>query len=302
MGSKRKLADKILNFILTENPNTKYIYDLFGGGASISLNAIQQSSIKEVYYNELNTGVVELFKDVIENGVTDKYYQWVSREIFEENKNKGDWFGGFCNVTRSFGNKGKTYMYGPDKECLKYLVHKLIVELDEKALNDINIKFDCDIKINFHTYQNMSINKRRLKIVKILKQALGRDGEAQHLERVQHLEQVQHLTCFDKLHILNLSYENVEITTPLDETIIYIDPPYKNTATYQMEIDHDELTKYIKNSPYKIYVNSYEYDDFECVYEMEHRSILSATANNKIIEKIFTNNKPTLGYNFNKLF
>jgi len=32
MGSKRKLAPKIVDFILAENPQAKYVFDLFGGG------------------------------------------------------------------------------------------------------------------------------------------------------------------------------------------------------------------------------------------------------------------------------
>ena len=96
MGSKRKLADKIVSKIMNDNPNCRYIYDLFGGGGAISFQAIQHHNIKRVIYNELNRGVVELLKDIRENGVSDKYYQWVTREDFDKNKHKNDWFGGLC--------------------------------------------------------------------------------------------------------------------------------------------------------------------------------------------------------------
>ena len=36
MGSKRKIAPKIVDFILDQNPDCKYIYDLFGGGGAVS--------------------------------------------------------------------------------------------------------------------------------------------------------------------------------------------------------------------------------------------------------------------------
>ena len=62
MGSKRKLAKPIIDYILANNPNTKYIYDLFGGGGAISFEALKRKKIKQVHYNELNTGVVELLK------------------------------------------------------------------------------------------------------------------------------------------------------------------------------------------------------------------------------------------------
>ena len=34
MGSKRKLAKEIVDYILLNNPNTKYVYDIFGGGGA----------------------------------------------------------------------------------------------------------------------------------------------------------------------------------------------------------------------------------------------------------------------------
>lgn len=59
MGSKRKLSKTIIDYILIHNPNVKYIYDLFGGGGSMSFEALQRKQIKKVFYNELNTGVTE---------------------------------------------------------------------------------------------------------------------------------------------------------------------------------------------------------------------------------------------------
>ena len=35
MGSKRRLSREIVDHILTAHPNTKYVWDLFGGGGAI---------------------------------------------------------------------------------------------------------------------------------------------------------------------------------------------------------------------------------------------------------------------------
>ena len=64
MGSKRKLAGKIVDKILLDNPNTKYVYDLFGGGGAVSFEFLQRPQIEMVHYNELNAGVVALLKDI----------------------------------------------------------------------------------------------------------------------------------------------------------------------------------------------------------------------------------------------
>ena len=79
MGSKRKLAKKIVNHIIEYNPNTKYICDLFGGGGAISFEFLQRQKIKKVVYNDLNTGVCELLKYIQKNGITKDFYNWISK-------------------------------------------------------------------------------------------------------------------------------------------------------------------------------------------------------------------------------
>ena len=64
MGGKRKISDKIIDYIVKHNPQAKYIYDLFGGGGAISFEALQHKQFKKVFYNELNTGVAELLRKI----------------------------------------------------------------------------------------------------------------------------------------------------------------------------------------------------------------------------------------------
>ncbi len=58
MGSKRKLAPDILDFIIRRHPDLTDFYDLFGGGGSISFTAIKTYKFN-VYYNELNKHIIE---------------------------------------------------------------------------------------------------------------------------------------------------------------------------------------------------------------------------------------------------
>ena len=303
MGSKRKLASKIINKIMADNPNTKYIYDLFGGGGAISLYAIQVPKIEKVFYNELNHGVVELFKDVLDNGVTSKYYQWVNSETFHKHKNDNDWFGGLCKVVWSFGNNQRSYLFGKTIEADKKLLHEIVVDKNRKSLSLFNEKFDVNVGLNEDLFE-LTINERRLNIQRQLKKHLNNNnreklskimilgGEnprniTQQLQQVQQLEKIGRLTTTSKLSLTCKSYNEVDILTPTEETIIYLDPPYKNTGKYQKTIDYDNLLKWIKKSKYKVYVSSYEFDDLECVAEFEHRATMSATANNKVSEKLF---------------
>lgn len=79
MGSKRKLAEPIITYILAHNPTAKYIFDLFGGGGAISFEALKRKQFLEVHYNELNTGVVELLKKIQTDGVTPEFYNWIHK-------------------------------------------------------------------------------------------------------------------------------------------------------------------------------------------------------------------------------
>ena len=60
MGSKNKLATKILNAIYQTIGDFDRVYDLFGGGAAFSTAALMAGH--KVHYNEKNTSIVELLR------------------------------------------------------------------------------------------------------------------------------------------------------------------------------------------------------------------------------------------------
>jgi site-specific DNA-adenine methylase len=110
---------------------------------------------------------------------------------------------------------------------------------------------------------------------------------------LQQLQQLHQLHRLQRLEITSGCYSNVTITTPIDETVIYLDPPYINTAKYQNNIDHDALYDWIANSQYKIYLSSYE-SHLTPVFEINHRSTLTPKNNSKqVVEKLFSNRVTT---------
>jgi 16S rRNA G966 N2-methylase RsmD len=296
MGGKRQIAPEIVDYICKANPNAKYIYDLFGGGGAISFYALQKKQFKAVYYNEFNTGIVELLKHIKTQGVTAKMYEWVDSETFDKHKKDNDWYGGFLKTCWSFGNNQRSYLFGKEIEDDKRLLHEVVVNKCLKSLQSLPFELDKDYLLI------EPMGKRRLVIMDFIKRNVGR---LQHLERLQKLQQLQQLENvqqleklqrMEQLEITNLSYELVPITTPVNETVIYCDPPYKGTGKYQKDIDHDAFYNWVKNSPYKCYISSYDFD-FPCVLEIKHRSTLSSTSNNLVTEKLYCN-KPE---NYKKL-
>lgn len=284
MGSKRKLAPKILTKIMQDNPNTKYIFDLFGGGGSISFMAMQIKGIKQVHYNEFNPAIVALLRDIMDNGVTDKYYKWVSREEFKKNVDRTDWYGGLLKTVWSFGNNQKAYLFGKDIEASKKLLHGIAVDNNydniKKFKNMFDFKFDSDVL--HKTFKKKTIEQRRTIIMRMIKNTMNR-FDVQQLER---LSRMQHLQNLQNLQVTNLSYEQVEINTPIDETVIYLDPPYKGTAEYDKSIDFKKLTQWIKDSPYKIYLSEYNNThNMKLVKSFKHRGLLSS--NNEVVENLY---------------
>ena len=61
--------------------------------------------------------------------------------------------------------------------------------------------------------------------------------ELKQLERLERLEQLQRLQQLERLDLIthtNLDYAEVKISTLPRDTIIYLDPPYKNTSEYKL--------------------------------------------------------------------
>ena len=287
MGSKRRLSKEIVDHILTAHPNTKYVWDLFGGGGSISFEFLQRKQIERVVYNELNTGVVELLRKIKKDGVTPDFYRWVDRETFNAHKDDDDWFGGLCKVVWSFGNNQRSYLFGKHIEETKRQAHECVVN---------GTPFELD-GVSFNALHGSTINERRLSFRRIVAANKGR-FDLQQLRQLQRLRQLQQLEQLEQLEILNQSAFDVVVDTPVAETIIYLDPPYKDTEKYQEDTNHDQLFEYVKSSPYTVYLSSYEFD-LPVVREMKHTASICATKNNPTIEKLFCN-RPTESELFNQ--
>jgi site-specific DNA-adenine methylase len=297
MGSKRKLAPAIINFILRDNPDCKYFYDLFGGGGAMSFCALQIPQIKKVVYNELNTSIYNLLLKIKNEGVTSEFYEWVSRESFFELLKGSDWKSGLAKCVWSFGNDQRYYIFGKDIENIKMLLHEVIVNFDEKALNELKhlhgiIIPDSILNLN-SLFEVDSINARRLRVIDFIKSQYNRIDleQLEQLERQQQLQRLQQLQQLQQLELQNRSFEQVEILE--SGAIIYLDPPYFNTKKYEQKVCHESIKEYVHNSRHKIYLSSYEnVYDMELVFSMEHRSTQSATNNaKKVTENLYTNKR-----------
>ena len=102
-GSKNLIAEKIIRVL----PSAENFYDLFAGGCAITHAALLYGKWKNLYVNDIDGAGIRLFRDAIAGKYKDEK-RWISREDFFRLKDV-DPYVKFC---WSFGNGGRTYLYG----------------------------------------------------------------------------------------------------------------------------------------------------------------------------------------------
>ena len=158
-GTKRQYAHAILSKIVKDFNNYKtnelYFWDIFGGGGSMSCNALGNGF--NVIYNELNSDIHAFLSYVferIEKGkkstyglLDDDFYNFVDRETAKEILKGDDKIKrGFLLFIYNFGAKGKfTYFCNAEKEIFKKQGHDLVVFNDEKAAKFWDKHYNTDI-------------------------------------------------------------------------------------------------------------------------------------------------------------
>ena len=310
MGGKQKYAERIIKKIKELHPNAKYFYDLFGGGGSVSFYAKESGYFEEVFYNDLDTRIVKLMEHLRVDGVTEDMRRWYSQEEYKQRINEQSHIGGLLATCYSFGNNGKNYMYNPDVERYKQCYHNLVmfgedtltemVDYCKKYVKDkYNITQDLVLTVptgNTYTERRLHVRKQLNMFEKNCKVSQLRNlqqlEKLQQLEQLEGLQQLQQLERLERLerfpdHVYNLEYQNVPINTPLEETVIYCDPPYKGTGKYKQDVDHEDFYKWVKDCKYPVFVSSYDFE-LSCVMGIETRSTMSSTNNStKATEKLF---------------
>ena len=346
MGSKRVIAERILDEMLKIKPNAKYFYDLFGGGGAMSFMAAQYGL--NVVYNEKNSAVssfLEFIFDRIKTGKKSKFgifpeewYEFVGRDQFFSAIAKNDAFSQFCRACYSFGNKGTSYSFGKHIEEFCKQKHNFVLHLDQNAKKAIKERFDGDysrfldhvetgkdwverrglfskifLKIEslrvanlyqkdfsdffsnftpkqFYDYRQVDlIGLINEKIPHIDKKNYKADRQKNELFGLKELKQLERLERFNSFFsIQNKDFLDVEITTPIDQTIVYLDPPYRGTAKYELDVDYDELDSYFRNSQFTCFMSEYNAPHKE-VFSLEKRSLLNQSKGDNVIERLYWN-------------
>lgn len=91
------------------------------------------------------------------------------------------------------------------------------------------------------------------------------------------------------IEFVNCSYEQFNLD---EESIVYCDPPYKNTAGYGIKFNHDQYYDYLRRLStlgHKVFCSEYFMpDDFVCLWEKKiHSSLTKQTGAKYGVEKLF---------------
>ena len=307
MGSKSIIAPKIVSVL----PSAETFVDLFFGGGAMTHCAMLSRKYRRFVANDIQKGNVTLFMDAA-NGKYRDCKRWVSREEFFAKKDTDP----YVRMCWSFGNDGKTYLYGKDVEPYKRACHYAVVfdEWDDfarlcpevcdaarKALQGTSgtkerrLAFGPAIVRELGrvaTPETLMANPlyRQAKKAKELKiQSLQSLQSLESLERLQSLESLERLQSLESLESLERDYREVPIP---ENSVVYCDPPYKGTQGYGMSFDHDAFWEWARTRDFPLWVSEYSApDDFVCVKEIPTRSRLSSTANNAVSERLFVHGR-----------
>lgn len=271
-GSKKKVSKKIIEIIKQNFGTDKPIYDIFGGGGAITAECMLNGL--EVYYNDFDKNITDMFQRVISQD-----REWiktliVSRDEFFETKNKGTKTvdDNLKLLVNSFGNKKTSYLYSAEWSDMKY---NLAVEIINKHDVFSGYKLTDTYKNAKRPYDEGKIDKNK---------------KLQQLEQLEQLQRLQQLQQLEQLEATNLSYKAF---SDIEDAIFYLDPPYENTthATYKGDFTSQAFYDWAFDMAKKniVLISSYEISDdrFKCVYEFEKaRSTMQSGTAGKT-EKLF---------------
>lgn len=287
-GSKSKLISKIVKHF----PSADNFYDLFGGGFSVSHYILEecQNKFKNVHYNEVDENLVTLIQKAISGFYNYDNFtpEFIDRETFFKTKESD----AYIKFNWSFGNDGKSYLYGRHIEEDKKALHNAVVfnilnDRAQELLGVVSLPSDA-----------VSIEQRRLFVSKLIR---NKRKSSEHSEKFKGLEKLQALGSLKryqaleglqnhlkKLHFSALSYENVSIK---ENSVIYCDIPYKNTSGYNIKFDHEKFFNWANELQHPVFISEYNLTDdrFYLIDTFEHRTTKGSNVNNKVVEKLYCN-------------
>lgn len=259
-GSKNFIAKWVVDNLPAEHT----LVDLFAGGCAVTHCAMVSHKFERIIANDI-TDAPQIFLDAI-HGEFAGFSFIPTREEFQFWKDKDT----TISLIYSFGNNRRNYLYGKDIEHLKLTASRMVAG---GSLYERRLFYKQFIYEFFEYLATNGTNK--------LENLQNLEG----LERLQALERLQNET--NMLHVFQCDYSFI---TPPKNSVVYADPPYRETAGYKdCDFDFAKFDEWLNSVDFPVIVSEYTQPP-NCVElaRKEKRKTLSATDNKTItMEKLF---------------
>ena len=277
-GSKNTIAEEIVSKL----PPGHKILDACCGGGAVLMALAQSLKYDSVVGNDLNPATIKLLDAVlIHKGQIDyEHPAPCSRNDFFVSLQKienGDFDIQDCvnKFCASFGNDGKTYLYGAQIEEYKLAAEQMLTAETLEQRRKFYRKFYSLINAD------NSEDKERL----------------QKLEFMQRLQILERLERLERLDIFNIDYKEFDL--------VYFDIPYKGTNKYDFEFDYDRFYNLFESLKIPAFLSEYD-APFTCVAEFDKAQMMAAavgSTKSTTKEKLYFNGtkeeyKALMGRNF----
>lgn len=265
-GSKNTIAEDIVKCL----PRGGKLLDACCGGGAVLMAAAMSNRWEKVVGNDLNPATIALLDAVlIHKGQIEYEHPPVcTRQDFYNSLQRienGDFDIQDCvnKYCASFGNDGKTYLYGADIEECKTTAERM---LSSSKLEDRR-----------HFYR------------KFMGFLLGdsSDEQLQRLENLQQLnqlERLQRLERLERLDIFDIDYSEFDI--------VYFDIPYKGTNKYDFEFNYDRFYDFFASLGKPAFLSEYD-APFDAVATFDKAQNMAAsvgsTGKKESLEKLYFN-------------
>ena len=269
MGSKSAIADKIIAVL----PAGDRFIDLFGGGGAMTHVAALSGKYGEVVYSDADPLACEYITRAMRGDYSSDRFtpRWISREEFFAKKDDDP----YIRYCWSFGNSGRTYLYGRRIQGLKRRLFEWIVYGQ-------NTNFIAGLGVPVADAPAVGIAERFAFIKRHIRGRLTTCGTIENLER---LARVQSLERLARVAVLHRSYSAYQYRAG---DVVYCDPPYDSRAKYVVgDFDFAAFMDWAARIP--CYVSSYEIDDprFRLYHEFKKSQLLCATKHCIVTERLY---------------
>ena len=245
MGSKNKIASKIISIL----PAANNFYDLFCGGCAVTHAAMCSNKYKVFFINDIQPDLPRFFYDAV---CTDKYFQ----DYYKKSIHKLDFYtkrtDPFFRFVWSFSSNLSDYIYGDRYEEIKTTIHDMLI--------------------------SDSFEERYSKYLKFILLLEKNEVDIHSLENIQSLHNLKNVHFLhnnnnnnNNMKLSSLSYDCVPI---LSDSVVYADPPYRNTQSYiDQNFDHDAFYDWLRNTSFPVWVSEFNMpEDFVKIAKFQRQS------------------------------